>query len=88
MIFGMQETVYQFYINTAHPKSRADIKHTVRSECTDVCLCPSVRSLHVFLGSMRRRREEERVRITSEITTFGAESLEGQVGASMLKSQG
>lgn len=41
-----------------------------------------------FWGFMRRVKEEERLQISYEIMTFEAESLEGQVRASVFKSPG
>lgn len=44
--------------------------------------------MRVVLGFMHRMKEEECVQISSDIMTFEAESLEGQVRASVLKSLG
>lgn len=84
----MQETVCQSCVNTALPKDSADIRHTGAAPVILVHrrVCPSLRREHVALGFMLCIKGEERVQISSEIMTFEAESLEGQVRASVLKS--
>lgn len=95
IIFVAQETVCQSCVNTALPKRRRWPEAHGRGHghfffflCTDVWVWPSLRCLHVVLGFMHCMKEDERVQLSSGIMTFEAESLGGQVRASVLKSPG
>lgn len=82
----MQETACQSRVNTARPRHGAQGRGHSRASA----------QMSTFRSGLRRivsvcpplEAGGERVQITSEVRAAGAESLEGQVRASALKSPG